>query len=237
MHTLRYHLGDEDLFELMERWNYPDSTDFDNTNGRLCRILNTDDMKDIAEDVTGRDMDPFFDVFYRETEYPFLHVVQHTNETVFTWVTENNVPLDLNVPLLVNGEEKTVEMSDGQGSIAISDMDDLEIDPDHWILMEEPTIVTSIGEFARNSSGLELKQNYPNPFHDHTAIEFALPIEAFVTISVYDIYGKKIKTLSDQVFESGNHRVEMDGTQLKPGLYICVLEAGQEALTIKMSAH
>jgi aminopeptidase N len=237
MHTLRYHLGDEDLFKVMERWNYPDSTDYDNTNGRLCRLLNTDDMKEIAEEHTDRELDPFFDVFFRETLYPFLHIVQHSEESVFTWVTENNVPLDLNVPVLVNGEEMTVEMNDGQGSIAIANTDELIVDPDEWILMENPSIVTSVGETASNLTGFQLKQNFPNPFAGNTTLAFVTPDESKVTISVYDIYGKKTNIVVDQYYGPGNHRVHFNGSHLKPGLYLCEMDTGGQSLSIKMSVR
>ncbi|HJN05432.1 MAG TPA: M1 family metallopeptidase, partial [Bacteroidales bacterium] len=144
MHTLRYHLGDDEFFNLFERWAYPDSTDFDNTNGRQCRILSTEDMKEQAEEVTGLDLYPFWEVFFREAAYPVLHVVREINEATFTWETENNILLDVDIPITVNGLDETVVMIEGQGSSAISIDDIMEIDPKKWILMAPPSIVVSI---------------------------------------------------------------------------------------------
>jgi hypothetical protein len=194
-------------------------------------------MKEIAEETTGKDLDPFFDVFFRETEYPFLHVVRHTNDSEFYWVTENDVPLDLNVPLLVNGEEMAVEMTEGYGNIDVSDNDELVIDPENWILMDDPTIVTTISEQISSNEGYRLKQNYPNPFSRQTNIEFFLPLESMVNVSVYDIYGKRINTLVDQNLEAGEHRIDFDGSHLQPGLYLCVMEYNNQMLTIKMSVR
>ncbi len=57
-----------------------------------------------------------------------------------------------------------------------------------------------------------LSQNYPNPFNPETQIRFALPISAIVTINVYDIRGRVIKTLLDLNFKpSGIHTVIWDG--------------------------
>ena len=78
IHTLRYHLGDSTFFDLFKRWAYPDTNDYDNTNGRQCRILSTDDMKNEAELITGKELDPFFNVFFREASYPKLNIVRGT---------------------------------------------------------------------------------------------------------------------------------------------------------------
>ncbi len=140
MHTLRYHLGDEAFFNLLKRWAYPDSEDLDNTNERFCRILTTDDMKNLAEEVTSRDLDPFFEVFFREISFPVLHVVRKKDSTTFSWKTESNILLDVNIPILVNGMDQTIEMIDGLGNSPISISDSLVIDPKKWILMAEPFI-------------------------------------------------------------------------------------------------
>ncbi len=44
MHTLRYHLGDDQFFELLKRWAYPDPNDLGNEDGRHCRLVDTEDL-------------------------------------------------------------------------------------------------------------------------------------------------------------------------------------------------
>jgi len=234
MHTMRYHLGDEALFNLLKRWAYPDSTDFDNTNGRLCRILTTDDMKDQAEEVTGIDLDPFFEVFFREAAYPDLDVVRGFDETTFSWETENNILLDVNIPVLVNGEEHTVEMIDGEGSMAISPTDILVIDPKQWILMAEPSIITSINDNDTPTSDYQLEQSYPNPFVHSSTIEYSLPESQFVTLKVYDMLGAEIVTLVNGEQSQGIHEVLFDGSELKSGIYFYRFQAGNYTETRKV---
>ncbi len=234
MHTMRYHIGDEALFNLLKRWAYPDSTDFDNTNGRLCRILTTDDMKEQAEEVTGIDLDPFFEVFFREAAYPDLNVVRGFDETTFTWETENNILLDVNIPVLVNGEEQTVEMIDGEGSLAISQTDILVIDPKQWILMADPSIITSINDNDTQISGYQLEQSYPNPFAHSSTIEYSLPEPQFVTLKVYDMLGAEIITLVNGEQSQGIHEVLFDGSELKSGIYFYRLQAGNYTETRKV---
>lgn len=219
MHTLRYHLGDDVFLNLFERWLYPDSTDYDNTNGRQCRILSTDDMKVQAEEVTGVDLDPFFDVFFREASYPDLMVVREWDQTTFTWETENNVLLDVNIPVLVNGLEQTVSMTAGQGTLNIFPTDVLVIDPDQWILMAVPNVITSVDdEFLQKPVG-GLGQNYPNPFNGSTNINFTLAKSQLVTLEVFDMYGKIIATLVNEEKLAGKHEVSFEDNELKNGTY------------------
>ena len=220
MHTLRYHLGDAAFFNLFERWAYPDSTDFNNTNGRLCRILSTDDMKDQAEAETGIELDPFFEVFFREITYPVLRVDRGLNETNFTWETETGVPLDVNIPITLNGIDTTVDMTAGQGGMSISSNDNLVIDPRQWILMAEPVvIVNSINEDIAQVTDYQLAQNYPNPFNPTTTIKYALPKAAHVRLEIFTITGKKIKVLVDVKKQAGYHTELFNGSDLSSGVY------------------
>lgn len=226
IHTLRYHLGDELFFELFERWAYPDSTDFDNTNGRLCRILSTDDMKEQAEEVTGLELNLFWDVFFREASYPELHVVRGYDETIFSWETENNVLLDVDIPVRVNGIDQIIEMTDGQGTEVILPDDILIIDPKQWILMAPPSIITSIEDEISEGQDYRLEQNYPNPFSLSTTIQFSIPESQFMTLKVFDIYGNEIASLINEEKSSGNHEVLFDGSKLANGTYFYRLQAG-----------
>lgn len=231
MHTLRYHLGDEVFFNLFKRWLYPDSTDFDNTKGQLCRILTTDDMKNQAEEETGLDLDPFFDVFFREAAYPVLNVLREYDQTLFSWETENNILLDINIPIRVNGIDHTVEMIDGQGSIVISQDDILIIDPKKWILMANPSIVVSIDEDLSQITDYSLEQNSPNPFDHSTTIKYSIPKSQFVTLKVFDILGNEIIMLVNGKHTPGNYEVEFDGSNLTSGVYFYRLQAGKYSET------
>ncbi len=70
-----------------------------------------------------------------------------------------------------------------------------------------------------------LDQNYPNPFNPKTNIKFKLKIAEHVTLKIYDISGKLIKTLLDKNKEAGSHEVVWDGTDklgrmVSSGLYM-----------------
>ncbi len=71
-----------------------------------------------------------------------------------------------------------------------------------------------------------LKQNYPNPFNPVTAINFSIPFKDNVTLTVWDITGRKVQSLvSNEQMSAGNHTVTFDGTNLPNGVYLYQLES------------
>ncbi|MCX6162708.1 MAG: T9SS type A sorting domain-containing protein, partial [Ignavibacteriae bacterium] len=72
----------------------------------------------------------------------------------------------------------------------------------------------------------KLAQNYPNPFNPSTTIKFSLPQSGFVTLIIYDISGKELKTLVNNQLSSGSYKFIMDGSDLSSGIYFYKLTAG-----------
>lgn len=64
-----------------------------------------------------------------------------------------------------------------------------------------------------------LAQNHPNPFTGRTTISFTLPTREHVHVAVYDLLGRRVKTLLDRELPPGPHAVEMDAPGLSAGVY------------------
>ena len=84
-----------------------------------------------------------------------------------------------------------------------------------------------------------LEQNYPNPFNPTTTISYSIPsVEtqnfAALHLKIYDVLGKEIATLVNEVQSPGNYRVEFDGSRLSSGIYYYQLKAGKFIETKKM---
>ena len=84
-----------------------------------------------------------------------------------------------------------------------------------------------------------LYANYPNPFNPTTTISYDLPEQAQVTLSVYDLLGKKIKTLVNQSQDAGDKTAVWDGTDelgrtVSAGVYLYQIQAGEFTQTRKM---
>jgi hypothetical protein len=80
----------------------------------------------------------------------------------------------------------------------------------------------------------DLQQNYPNPFNPSTVIKYSIPQSSAVKLTVYDVTGKFVKLLVDQVMNSGNYAVDFNASDIASGIYFYKLEAGSFVQTMKM---
>lgn len=89
-------------------------------------------------------------------------------------------------------------------------------------------VVTAVKEHnsVQPPLNLSLAQNFPNPFNASTRIAYSLPKRTQVELSVYDVLGKKVKTLVNEVKASGTHTVQFESADLPSGLYRYTLKAG-----------
>jgi len=76
-----------------------------------------------------------------------------------------------------------------------------------------------------------LGQNVPNPFNPLTKISFSLPVAGRTTLVIYDMAGKRVKTLLSRDLESGDHQVTWNGSdeggrQVAAGIYLYRLDSG-----------
>ena len=72
----------------------------------------------------------------------------------------------------------------------------------------------------------ELYQNYPNPFNPVTTISYALPKPALVRISVYDINGRIVETLVNEMKSAGYYSVKWNAEKYSSGIYFYQIDAG-----------
>ena len=84
-----------------------------------------------------------------------------------------------------------------------------------------------------------LHANYPNPFNPTTTISYDLPKRSQVTLGIYDLLGKQIKTLVNQSQDAGNKTTFWNGTdnlgrQVSAGVYLYQIQAGEFTQTRKM---
>jgi hypothetical protein len=79
-----------------------------------------------------------------------------------------------------------------------------------------------------------LSQNFPNPFNPSTTIRYAVKERAQVTLVVYDLLGKQVATLVDEVKSPGSYDVSFSGTDLANGVYVYKLTTPDFAETRKM---
>lgn len=147
--------------------------------------------------------------FMKFNNYPFTKVwfKSGTNGAV---ITEFNYPPDM-----------------AGSSISLLDVDDdsyLEIVLWNWennkINIFSTTFHT-VGVANNNTSipDYELKQNYPNPFNPSTTIEYKLNKNAIVTMKIYDVAGREMKSISKGMQSQGEYKINLASENLSSGTY------------------
>jgi hypothetical protein len=76
-----------------------------------------------------------------------------------------------------------------------------------------------------------LEQNYPNPFNPTTEIRYQIPAVSGVRLGVYDLLGREVAVLVNEIEPPGSYTVKFDGTGLPSGMYFYRLEAGGFTMT------
>jgi Secretion system C-terminal sorting domain len=90
--------------------------------------------------------------------------------------------------------------------------------------LQNEVLVGIPGEF-------NLKQNYPNPFNPTTKIDFDIPKDGFVSLKVFDINGRELKTIVNEFKNSGYYTVDFNASSIPSGAYFYRLESGNFTAT------
>jgi len=225
LHMLRHVVGDSLFFAVIKAY----ATDF----GLIYGTATTEDFQSVCESLTGRDLEWFFQQWVYGERYPqyiyrwwstpqggghllALEISQSTgtaNPTFFT------MPIDIEI--LGPGMDTTIvvfnDRSTQSFSIAVpSKPTSVVVDPGYWILKS--------ASGAKEPLRFELDQNFPNPFNATTTLRFTLGVRSRVLLEVYDVLGRRIVTLVDEVREAGFH-VEQWSAVVPSGAYFARLQA------------
>jgi hypothetical protein len=100
----------------------------------------------------------------------------------------------------------------------------------------EPVLV-SVQERRTDSipAKFSLEQNYPNPFNPETTISYEVSRRSHVVMKIFDLTGREVASLVDEVKEPGSYQVQWDARSMASGVYFYRLEAGSFKQTRKMT--
>lgn len=96
---------------------------------------------------------------------------------------------------------------------------------DYYVEIDNPTVLPY---------STFIQPNYPNPFNTSTTIEFGLSMDAFVTIDIYDLLGRKVETIVSENQPAGLHKVTWNANDKPSGIYFYKIQAGEYTKTKKM---
>ncbi|MCK9426615.1 MAG: T9SS type A sorting domain-containing protein [Ignavibacteriaceae bacterium] len=94
--------------------------------------------------------------------------------------------------------------------------------------------ITAVEDEDINLREFNLNQNYPNPFNPETKLSYQLPVSGRVSLKVFDILGREVATLVDEVKEAGTYDVSFSGKAFASGAYFYKFQSGNYVKIKKM---
>ncbi len=245
LHMLRGVIGDENFWDVMYKYANDEKLSYS--------VAVIEDFKAIAEEVSGIDLSYFFDQWLYGENYPFYNYYWEYSElgnsqyevVIDIEQSENSNPVFFTMPMdikiEIGNESEYFEVFNDKKKQRFNftvntPPTDVIIDPDDWIL-KDVFLLTDIGS-NNVPVYFEVKQNYPNPFNPSTTLTFSIGSISDVSISIFDLTGKKLFTLLDKEMRSGTHSVEFNpnqaGRSLSSGIYIYRIKTALGAKSKKM---
>ncbi|MBI2430207.1 MAG: 5'-nucleotidase C-terminal domain-containing protein [Ignavibacteriales bacterium] len=98
------------------------------------------------------------------------------------------------------------------------------------------SVVSPVKEREPSSDPTEfrLEQNYPNPFNPSTTIRYEVPVTGTVCLTIYDMLGRTVATLTDEVHSPGVKEIQWIAGSIASGIYFYKLESGKYRSVKKM---
>jgi len=161
-----------------------------------------------------------------KTESNNRQYIKHT-ETGTDWGTADSTVWQFQWVAPDNGVEEVTFYMSGMASDG-NFLTDGDSSYTTSLLISRTGVADDVGGTLPN--GYELTQNYPNPFNPTTTIEYNIPHRSFVTVTVYNARGQKIRTVVQDTKTAGKHTAVWDGkdyfgNKVSSGVYLYQIRA------------
>lgn len=138
LHTLRYLIGREATLTLLRRFAYPEPEMERWGDGRVCRFVSTADFVKLAGEVSGQDLEWFFNLYLKQPRLPKLVSEVQAAELLVRWETPEGYPFPMPVDVEVNGRVERLPIPAGGARLDAARYADARLDPQAWILKDPP---------------------------------------------------------------------------------------------------
>ncbi len=234
-HMLRGMMGDTIFFECLLA--YLDTYGYDSAT--------TEQFRDVFEEVSGWELDQFFQQWIYGPGHP-QYLVNWSSSSVDggTLIQVRieqtqaapvfEMSLQLEITQMFGNQIKILENDQRvqyYSFLVNGQVDGVVLDPSDWVLCQINYGGTSDVPVA-GAARARLLANVPNPFNPSTTINYELPTDAQVRISVYDLSGRLVRILEDGSRTAGLHSVQWDGRNAQgspqaSGMYFVRLNTGE----------
>jgi len=229
LHMLRHQiLGDTLFFEALRTY----------TNRFLYGNVNTEDFQDVCEEVSGQDLDWFFDQWVYQAGFPVLDIeLEPGDASIAVIVTQQqeNAPAAFRIPITV---DVTMEDSIGRYTLWFDEREETQrIYPPgvFWaaeLASFQPLLYQGTGAEVPKAITyvplqISLGQNWPNPFNSSTTFSLELNKTARVELSLYNLLGQRVLSMAHTTFLPGRHLISFGAPpSLSTGFYFVQARAG-----------
>lgn len=135
LHTLRYVVGEKALRTLLRRFADPGGRTRD--EGPSFRHVTTADFVRLAESVSGRSLDAFFDVYLYQSDLPVLETRRADGTLRLQWANTGDAAFEVPVPVRVRDSTRRVAMTGGEAQVQVPAGADVQVDPKGGVLRQE----------------------------------------------------------------------------------------------------
>lgn len=237
LHMLRYTVGDSLFFAALKAYAT------DTVNFKMKNVV-TDDFTDKISSVVGQDLTWFIDQWVKQPNHPtyqngynivdlgggnwrvnFLAKQTQTNTVFF------KMPIVIKFSFSTGPDTLIRVMNDVNSQLFSFYFNRqptaVAFDPNNDIVLKTASLVVGIyNETATSAGKFALHQNYPNPFNPVTGIRFDVPKNSFVSLKIFDLLGREVAVLVNEVKPVGTYNVNWNAEGFPSGVYLCKMQAG-----------
>lgn len=237
LHMLRYVIGDTLFFNSLK--GYAEDTLY------KYKYALTDDFINKVSTVSGQNLGWFFNQWVKQPNHP-----NYQNTYRITYLSPQNYNVKLNMkqtqpnpPFFKMPITLKISFTGSPDSVfrVMNDTNNQEFnfyfssqpatlvfDPNNDIVIKTGTTTIGIKKSEEIiPASYNLFQNYPNPFNSLTNVKFQILNSGLTTIKIFDISGRELTTLLNEIFEPGEYEFKWDAGELSSGIYFYRMESGK----------
>jgi aminopeptidase N len=236
LHMLRYTIGDSLFFASLKAYA-TDTVNFKMKNAT------TDDFTAKISSVAGQDLTWFIDQWVKEPNHPTYqntynianlggnnYSVNFVAKQTQTNTVFHKMPIQIKFSFST-GADTTVRVMNDVNNQMYSFFFNRQpttvvFDPNNDIVLKTASLTVGINSASNIiPEKFAVYQNYPNPFNPTTNIKFDIPKNSFVSLKVFDVLGKEVAVLINEVRNAGSYSVDWNASVYTSGVYFYKLES------------
>ena len=167
-----------------------------------------------------------------ENDTAYVAILGNEDTTVFHWTDQNWQFHTEHLFFETNSDSFKIQI----GIIPDNTVEYRGIKIHNLAILNQSDNNASIGNFDSHvPDQYLLHQNYPNPFNPVTSITYELPLKSHVQLAIYDLTGKEVMKLVNEVKDLGRHEVKWNGNRISSGIYFYVLKTPHKDIVRKLA--